>query len=137
MSQEFIDTSQVLQKLKKSPFRAAFRLDEKNIEYIRERSWPLIEKHIADLAIARIKPAFIMNDGKQTPMRGHPVFIAQHATAACCRGCLKKFHGIDKGTELTDKQVTYVTSVILQWLKEQYESSPQHPPKQRKLFDDV
>lgn len=41
-------------------------------------------------------PKNIDNDGKQTPMRGHPVFIAQHATATCCRECLKKWHNIKK-----------------------------------------
>jgi hypothetical protein len=34
-------------------------------------------------------------------MRGHPVFIAQHATATCCRGCLAKWHDIPAGRALT------------------------------------
>src|SRR3546814_7102519 len=45
----------------------------------------------------RLAPAEPVNDGKQTPMRGHPVLIAQHATATCCRSCLAKWHGIPAG----------------------------------------
>ncbi len=25
-------------------------------------------------------------------MKGHPVFVAQHATATCCRECIRKWH---------------------------------------------
>ena len=42
--------------------------------------------------IKRIAPKEPLNDGKQTPMKGHPVFIAQHATATCCRECTRKWH---------------------------------------------
>ena len=59
----------------------------------------------------------IVNDGKQTPMRGHPVLIAQHATGTCCRGCLYKWHGIDKNRELTDNEINYIVSIIISWIK--------------------
>ena len=72
-----------------------------------------------DFVRQRLAPARIPNDGKQTPMRGHPVFIAQHATATCCRGCLKKWHDIPKGRELTDKEQEYVVSIIMNWLYRQ------------------
>jgi predicted Fe-S protein YdhL (DUF1289 family) len=65
----------------------------------------------------------IANDGKQTPMRGHPVFIAQHATATCCRGCLAKWHDIPAGRELTDREQQYVVQVIHRWLVIQMNSS--------------
>lgn len=67
----------------------------------------------------RLGPAEPPNDGKQTPMRGHPVFIAQHATACCCRGCLKKWHGIKNDTELSTKQVDYIVSVLMAWIQTQ------------------
>jgi hypothetical protein len=56
-----------------------------------------------------------INDGKQTPMRGHPVFIAQHATATCCRGCLEKWHAIP-GRALSEPEQRYMVQVIHRWL---------------------
>ena len=57
------------------------------------------------------------NDGKQTPFRGHPVFVAQHATATCCRGCLAKWHEIPHGEELTDEQQAHVIAALERWLR--------------------
>ena len=78
----------ILESLSKSNFRSKFSLKEKDKEYVREKGIDVIEEHTRDLIEKRISPAFPKNDGKQTPMRGHPVFIAQHATGCCCRGCL-------------------------------------------------
>ena len=63
-----------------------------------------------------LAPALPANDGKQTPMRGHPVFIAQHATATCCRGCLAKWHNIPQGEALSEEQQRYIVTVIYHWL---------------------
>jgi len=49
-------------------------------------------------------------------MRGHPVFIAQHATATCCRGCIEKWHGIKKQKELSEDEKNYLVSVIMKWI---------------------
>lgn len=73
-------------------------------------------RHASDFIDKRLSPAEPPNDGKQTPMRGHPVFVAQHATATCCRTCLQKWHHIAKGSELTPGQKAYVLSVIEKWL---------------------
>ena len=59
----------------------------------------------------------IPNDGKQTPMRGHPVFIAQHATATCCRGCIYKWHKMRPGKELSKVQQEYLVDVIMTWIE--------------------
>ena len=64
----------------------------------------------------RVAPADPVNDGKQTPMRGHPVFIAQHACACCCRGCLFKWHNIEKGKELNQKQIDYIVELLIKWI---------------------
>ena len=61
----------------------------------------------------------VSNDGKQTPMKGHPVFIAQHATATCCRGCLYKWHKFPKNTLLTASQQEYIVNIIMEWIKRQ------------------
>jgi uncharacterized protein DUF4186 len=47
-------------------------------------------------------------------MLGHPVFIAPHATATCCRSCLAKWH---RGKPLDAVEVDYVVGVIGQWLE--------------------
>jgi hypothetical protein len=44
------------------------------------------------------------------------VFVAQHATAACCRRCLSKWHGILAGRTLTANEQGHVAAVIERWL---------------------
>lgn len=75
--------------------------------------------HAHDIIARRLAPAEPRNDGRQTPYRGHPVFVAQHATATCCRGCLAKHHGIAKGEALTPAQCDYVVDVICTWIASQ------------------
>lgn len=115
--EEFINNQ--LQALSKSKFRSGFKLKEKEKEYIKEKGLDTIEKHAYDFIRQRLAPKEIINDGKQTPMKGHPVFIAQHATATCCRGCLYKWHKIRKGKELTQKEIKYVVDLIMEWIKRQ------------------
>ena len=69
-----------------------------------------------ELIAKRLAPASPANDGKQTPFRGHPVFVAQHATATCCRGCLAKWHGIARGAPLTDEETAHVIATLARWL---------------------
>lgn len=76
----------------------------------------VIDRHTADFIRQRLAPAAPINDGKQTPMRGHPVFIAQHATATCCRGCLEKWHAIPHGRALSEPEQDYIVQVIHRWL---------------------
>ena len=81
---------QLFERLGKSKFRSSFYLKQKDIDYINEKGLETIRKHAEDFIAKREAPAHIPNDGKQTPMKGHPVFIAQHATATCCRECIRK-----------------------------------------------
>lgn len=110
---------EILQRLSHSEFRSRFQLSLEEISYIKKKGMETIRRHAEDFIRQRLFPAEILNDGKQTPMRGHPVFIAQHATATCCRSCLQKWHGIPKGRELTEEEQDYVVSVILEWLYRQ------------------
>lgn len=105
--------------LAKSPFRRKFRLSTKEWAYLQQKGLPEILDHAEDFINKRLAPAMIANDGKQTPMRGHPVFVAQHATACCCRGCLQKWHQIPQGRELTQAEQAYVVVVIERWLSRQ------------------
>ena len=81
---------QLFERLENSRFRSRFHLKQNDIDYIHEKGLDTIRKHAEDFITKREAPAYIPNDGKQTPMRGHPVFIAQHATATCCRECIRK-----------------------------------------------
>lgn len=112
----------VLESLSKSNFRSKFSLKEKDKEYVSIKGINVIEEHARDFIEKRLAPAEPKNDGKQTPMRGHPVFIAQHATACCCRGCLYKWHKIPKNVELTNEQKDYIIEVIMTWIKRQMEN---------------
>lgn len=111
--------AELFQRLAESRFRARFRLGEQERRYLKEKGLETVLRHARDFADNRVADAEPKNDGKQTPMRGHPVFIAQHATATCCRGCLAKWHGIAMGRELDTAEREHVVSVIGAWLKEQ------------------
>jgi predicted Fe-S protein YdhL (DUF1289 family) len=111
-------------RLKQSAFRSRFRLRGKELEYLRRKGLPVVLEHAADFIEKRLAPASPANDGKQTPMRHHPVFIAQHATATCCRGCLAKWHGIPKGHELNADERRYVLDVIKAWLTREAHDQP-------------
>ena len=112
---------QLFTGLSKSDFRSRFHLKEQDKEYVRQKGLDRIREHAQDFIEKRLAPAVIPNDGKQTPMRGHPVFIAQHATATCCRGCLGKWHKIRAGKELTPRQKEYIVHVIMLWIKGEME----------------
>lgn len=105
--------------LQKSKFRKKFYLKETDKKYIDEKSIKEIESHAKQFLYNRIAPAYPKKDGKQTPWKGHPVFIAQHATATCCRSCIEKWHNIEKGRELTQKEFKYTKKVIILWIKEE------------------
>lgn len=109
----------VFQKLSQSAFRRRFKLGPRERAYLADRGLETVLAHGRDFIDARLAPAFPANDGKQTPMRGHPVFIAQHATATCCRGCLAKWHKIPAGEALTEGQRERVAAVIRRWLEAQ------------------
>lgn len=109
----------ILEDLSKSKFRSKFKLSKKDLEYIDKKGLKTIEAHAEDFIDKRIAPVDIPNDGKQTPMKNHPVFIAQHATATCCRNCVSKWHGIEKGILLNSKQKSYLVKLIMSWIKKQ------------------
>lgn len=109
----------ILNRLGKSDFRSKFQLKNKELEYIEQKGIETIKSHARDFISKRIAPAEIPNDGKQTPMRGHPVFIAQHATATCCRGCINKWHKFPKNVQLSQEQQDYLVDLIMEWIKRQ------------------
>ena len=110
-------TEEAFEKLARSPFRSRFHLSEKDKEYVRKVGLPTIRTHAEDFVRARLAPAVIPNDGKQTPMKGHPVFLAQHATACCCRGCLSKWYHVPKGVLLSPAQQQKIVDLLMAWIE--------------------
>ena len=84
-----------------------------------EKGLDTIREHAREFIAKREAPAVIPNDGKQTPMKGHPVFVAQHATATCCRECIRKWHKIQPGRELSRIQQEYLVDVIMTWIEKE------------------
>ena len=107
------------ERLSRSAFRSRFRLRTTELDYIAAKGLATIRQHAGDFVRQRLAPAFPPNDGRQTPMRGHPVFVAQHATGCCCRGCLAKWHGIPAGRPLTAAEQAYVVEVLMAWIGRQ------------------
>ena len=115
IQQKFVDEK--LDKLSKSKFRSSFVLRKREKSYLEEKGLEKIEEHAFSFIKDRLGSKDLVNDGKQTPMREHPVFVAQHATATCCRGCLSKWHHIGKDKNLSDKEVKFIVALIMEWIK--------------------
>ena len=109
-----------IKRLKESKFRSKFHLAEKDKEYIEKNGIDIIRSHAVDFVRERLAPAYVKNDGAQTPWRGHPVFVAQHATATCCRGCLEKWFKVPKNTTLTPTQQEKIVNLIMFWIELEY-----------------
>ena len=111
------DIDATLQRLSRQPFRAKFHLRGREAATVELRGMEAVRRHAEELLAKRLVPAAPYKDGKQTPYRGHPVFVAQHATATCCRTCLERWHGIPKGRELTSEEQAYAVDVICRWIE--------------------
>ena len=108
---------EILNKLSKSNFRNSFHLKEKDKLYVKEKGILKIKEHAYDFIVKRLAPKIIENDGKQTPFKGHPVFVAQHATACCCRECLYKWHKIAKNKQLDKNEIDYIINLLIKWIE--------------------
>ena len=117
------DLDDLFAALARSKFRSRMRLGAKDRGYLQQKTLPVVLEHGRQFLVDRLAPAEPRNDGRQTPMRGHPVFVAQHATATCCRGCLAKWHFIPRGKPLSAAQLDYVLEVLQRWLREQGEGA--------------
>jgi hypothetical protein len=114
---------QLLDRLATRPFRAKFRLGQTERALVQAKGLDTIRHHAHELIAARLAPAQPINDGKQTPFRGHPVFIAQHATATCCRTCLRNWHDLEPGRALSQPEQDYVVEVIMGWIGRQLDGA--------------
>ena len=106
-------------RLAKSKFRSRFKLTAKDREYIIKKGMDTIRRHAEDFVAKKLAPAQPENDGKQTPMRGHPVFKAMHGSAMCCRGCMEKWWKVRRGVALTETQQKKAVDFLMAWLERQ------------------
>ena len=103
--------------MRESQFRERFHLRGRDRGLAQLHGPERLRRHATDFVAKRLAPAFPYKDGKQTPYRGHPVFVAQHAMATCCRSCLQRNHGIEPGRGLTPEEQVYVVDVICGWIE--------------------
>lgn len=120
----YTDLDNLFQKLARSKFRSKFRLNYDDRLFAEMKGPEVLRQHAHDLIIKRLAPEEPLKDGKQTPVKGHPVFVAQHATGCCCRGCLLKWHDIPKHRELSDEEVEYIVRVLLEWIGRDLQKEP-------------
>ena len=85
---------QLFEHLEASKFRSSFHLKQKDIDYINEKGLEVIRQHAQD-------------------------FIAKHATATCCRECIRKWHKMQPGRELSQIQQDYLVDVIMTWIEKE------------------
>jgi hypothetical protein len=114
------DIDRRIDALARQPFRARFHLRGRERAEVQLRGMTTIRKHAGEVLAKRVAPAEPVKDGRQTPYRGHPVFVAQHATATCCRTCLERWHRIPKGHALTADEQAYAVDVICRWIERDF-----------------
>ena len=118
------DSDDLFEWLRRSAFRQRFHLREAERDTLRHEGLDAVMGLAAAFIARRLVPAEPLDEWRYTPKRGHPVFVAQHATATCCRGCLSKWHGIPKGHELTAPETAHVLAALRRWLVEQEGEGP-------------
>lgn len=114
------------ERLAKSKFRTRFKLSDADRRYIADKGIETIRRHCEDFIRSRLAPANPSNDGRQTPMRGHPVFVAQHACACCCRGCLAKWWKLPKGAEITETRQRGIVDFLMAWIEKEWRVDAPH-----------
>ena len=127
-----VSLDELFSALGRSPFRQRIRLNERDANYLATKTLPVVLAHARDFVLQRLAPALPANDGRQTPTRGHPAFVAQHATATCCRNCLSRWHKIPKGRPLTSAEIKHIVAALQRWLSDQHIATK--GSDQRRLF---
>lgn len=122
-----ISIDEAFRRLAASSFRRRFVLQGRELAYLQTWGIAHVLKQAEQFIRDRVAPAEPRNDGRQTPWRNHPGFVAQHATATCCRGCLARTHEIARGVALTPEEIGYVMDVIARWLAAELERAAQRP----------
>ena len=111
------DYSTSFQRLARSKFRSRFHLSAADRQYVAEKGLETICRHAEDFIRTRLAPVNPPNDGRQTPMRGHPVFKAQHACACCCRDCLAKWWKVPRGVAIPAERQQGIVEFLMAWIE--------------------
>lgn len=104
-------------KLARSKFRSRFKLAADDLAYIDRVGLETIRRHAEDFVREKLGPAEPRNDGKQIPMRGHPIFKAMHGSAMCCRGCMEKWWKVPRGRPLSAAQQRKAVDFLMAWIE--------------------
>ena len=104
-------------RLGKSKFRSRFSLTAADRTYVERVGIETIRRHAVDFVRMKLAPAEPEKDGRQTPMRGHPVFKAMHGSAMCCRGCMEKWWKVPRGRPLSAAQQRKAVDFLLLWIE--------------------
>lgn len=104
-------------RLAKSKFRSRFHLSASEKRLVEEKGIATIRAHCEEFIRTRLAPANPTNDGRQTPMRGHPVFVAQHACACCCRDCLAKWWKVPRGAPIHAERQRGIVDFLMAWIE--------------------
>ena len=111
-------------RLARSKFRSRFKLTADDRAYVARVGIEKLRSHAVDFVAQKLAPANPANDGRQTPMRGHPIFKAMHGSAMCCRGCMEKWWRVRRGVPLTDAQQAKAVDFLMEWVRRQCLAAP-------------
>lgn len=110
---------ETFERLARSSFRSKFHLGPTEKAYAKAKGMAVLRCHAEAFVTQRLAPAEIPNDGRQTPLYGHPVFIAQHACACCCRGCLEKWYHVSRHRPLTSSEISRIVNLLMAWIEKE------------------
>ena len=111
--------SEAFARLARSKFRSRFRLTAADRAYVERVGMETVRRHAEDFVRQKLAPAEPEKDGRQTPMRGHPVFKAMHGSAMCCRGCVEKWWKVRRGVPLSPVQQRKAVNFLMEWISRQ------------------
>jgi len=108
---------------------SSIMLDEKDVELVHSRGMDSIKKSAYHFVRTKLAPSKPIDDGEQIPLEGNPVFKAQHATGTDSRANLEKNFGIERGRQLTEKEIDEVVEAIIAWIDDEVKRSDKKQAK--------
>ena len=101
------------------------RVDEWALNRARRRGRAGLRDEAEKVVRKKLAPANPPFDGRQTKKEGNILFYAQHATGTCCRKCLHYWHGIEKGRDLSEAEITFVVGWIQLYIGQRLPDLPE------------
>jgi len=113
---ENIYFTDIFRRLGCSKVCSKFKLREDQWEYLAKRGFDTILLEGRTLIIKILSEENSEHSCKVAPINSHPIFTALHATGACCRVSLEKWHKISKDRELKEKDIFYILLIVKEWM---------------------